>query len=223
MKSLIEKNFAFFLPYLALSAICIVTLSRVTKDQIHIYINQHHTSFFDAFFKYITYLGELGAFPPLVLIILLFVSYRKSALFVCANAMSGVFVQILKRFLFSDHSRPVKYFSGMYDLRMVEGVTVHSNYSFPSGHSTTAFSTFLVLAMFSNNRYIKFACFVFASLTAFSRVYLSQHFLSDIVAGSFIGVVFALGSELFLSKKNPRWFSKSLYSSYVKNDTPANC
>ncbi len=194
-----------------------------TKGQIHIFINQHYNSFFDTFFKYITYLGDLAVFAVFVILILLFVSYRKSVLFACATLLSGIFVQLLKNFIFSNHLRPIKYFAGSYNLRMVEGVSVHTNYSFPSGHSTSAFSIFLVLAMFTNNKYIKFMCFVVASLTAFSRVYLSQHFLSDIVAGSFIGVIFALGTELFLNTKNPQWFSKSLYTSLTRNNTPENC
>ena len=223
LKSLVVKNLAFFLPYLVLVALCIVTLLRFTKSQIHIFTNQHYNSFFDFLFKYISYLGDIGVFALFVVIILLFISYRKSVLFACATVLSGIFVQLLKHFLFSDCSRPLKYFAGLYNLRLVEGVTVHSSYSFPSGHSTTAFSIFLVLAMFTRNNYLKFVCFVFASLTAFSRVYLSQHFLSDIVAGSFIGVVFALGSELFLRTKNPHWFKKSLYTSLVKNNIPESC
>lgn len=210
MKSLFVKNEAFFLPYLVLLALCCATLLTFSKSQIHIFINRYHNSFADILFKYITNLGDLSYFALFVLIVLLFISYRKSALFASATLLSGLFVQLLKTFLFSDCPRPVNYFTGLYHLRLVEGVTVHSSHSFPSGHSTSAFSIFLVLAMFTDNNYLKFFCFVLASLTAFSRVYLSQHFLGDIVAGSFIGIVFVLGLELFFRTKNPHWFDKSL-------------
>jgi membrane-associated phospholipid phosphatase len=204
------KNSAFIVPYLFLAASCSVILAYFSKSQIHIFINRHNSPLFDFIFKYITYLGDLGVFGAFVIVVLLFVSYRQAALFASATLLSGIFVQLLKHSLFADCSRPLKYFSGLYNLRLVEGVTVHSSYSFPSGHSTSAFSIFLVLAMFTRNHYLKFACFTLASLTAFSRVYLSQHFLNDAVAGSLLGVVFALGVELFLNTKEPQWFSKSL-------------
>jgi membrane-associated phospholipid phosphatase len=59
--------------------------------------------------------------------------------------------------------------------------------SFPSGHATSAFALFLCLAFLSANRYIKLISFMSACFIAFSRVYLSQHFLIDIYFGSIIG------------------------------------
>jgi membrane-associated phospholipid phosphatase len=64
--------------------------------------------------------------------------------------------------------------------------------SFPSGHATSAFAIFTSLALVSNNKFLKIIFFLFAFLSAFSRTYLSQHWLVDITIGSLIGTLFSL-------------------------------
>tara|TARA_Y100000034_G_C6872043_1_gene398290 strand:- start:617 stop:1156 length:540 start_codon:yes stop_codon:yes gene_type:complete len=58
-------------------------------------------------------------------------------------------------------------------------------YSFPSSHATVAFSTIV----FMNKEFpkLKWIFIVVAVLIAFSRVYLSVHYASDIIAGGFLG------------------------------------
>jgi membrane-associated phospholipid phosphatase len=77
--------------------------------------------------------------------------------------------------------------------------------SFPSGHATSAFAIFLAVALISGNRYVKVLCFIFACLVAFSRVYLSQHFLIDIIAGSMIGCIGTLAVYELFYKTDHRW------------------
>ena len=58
------------------------------------------------------------------------------------------------------------------------------------------------------------ALFCLALLVAFSRVYLSQHFLNDIYAGSLLGTASALLAWLILSRpaffREAKWMHKSL-------------
>jgi undecaprenyl-diphosphatase len=63
------------------------------------------------------------------------------------------------------------------------------NSSFPSSHAANAFALAFVLA----RRYRRaVALFVaLAAAVAFSRMYLNRHFLSDVVAGAFIGAACA--------------------------------
>ena len=65
---------------------------------------------------------------------------------------------------------------------------MHSFFSFPSGHTVSAFALFAFFAFLSKNKY-GFIWLIFAVLTAFSRIYLCQHFLIDTFAGSVIGTV----------------------------------
>jgi membrane-associated phospholipid phosphatase len=119
-------------------------------------------------------------------------------------------VQILKRIVFADYPRPAGYFQDTVQLHLVEGVRLLYGHSFPSGHSASAFALFLTLSVLSRNRFIQVISFVLACAVAYSRVYLSQHFLSDILAGSLIGVIGTLGLYTVFYKKDLKWHQWSL-------------
>jgi len=59
------------------------------------------------------------------------------------------------------------------------------NYSFPSTHATAVFAPIKVL----HREYPKLQWFwvIFATIVAFSRIYLKFHYLSDVIAGAVIG------------------------------------
>lgn len=62
------------------------------------------------------------------------------------------------------------------------------NLSFPSGHSANSFATAVVLTGFGGLGNLPI---LIAGVVAFSRVYLGQHFVSDVLAGATIGFVVA--------------------------------
>src|SRR6266481_1929228 len=59
-------------------------------------------------------------------------------------------------------------------------------FSFPSGHTMTAFSIALVLSYFYHG--MEVPVFFFAASIAISRIVLGMHFLSDVLAGAILGV-----------------------------------
>lgn len=67
-----------------------------------------------------------------------------------------------------------------------------SDFSFPSGHTTSAFAA--ATALFLVHRRYGFAALVFAALMAFSRLYLFVHFPTDILIGAVIGALCAWGA-----------------------------
>jgi membrane-associated phospholipid phosphatase len=70
-----------------------------------------------------------------------------------------------------------------------------SNSSFPSGHSTVAFAVATVLATaYSKTIWVPIVCYTFAALTAASRVYQNDHWISDVFIGSAVG--FAIGHTI---------------------------
>jgi undecaprenyl-diphosphatase len=66
-------------------------------------------------------------------------------------------------------------------------VSCGSGYSFPSSHAVNNFAGALILAYFIP-RY-KWWFFAFASIIAFSRVYVGVHYPSDVIGGSVIGLL----------------------------------
>ncbi|MBS4028665.1 MAG: phosphatase PAP2 family protein, partial [Ignavibacteriales bacterium] len=65
-------------------------------------------------------------------------------------------------------------------------VSCGSGYSFPSSHAVNNFAIATLLSMYFRNYRILF--FAFASLVAYSRVYVGVHYPSDIIAGALIGI-----------------------------------
>lgn len=59
-------------------------------------------------------------------------------------------------------------------------------FSFPSGHTMTAFSIALVLSYFYHG--VEFPLYFMALSIGVSRVVLGMHFLSDVLAGAILGV-----------------------------------
>ncbi len=61
----------------------------------------------------------------------------------------------------------------------------HKDYSFPSGHTCSAFIVAAILYYFSSPYVI--AVLPLATLMGFSRIYLGAHYPSDVVVGAIIG------------------------------------
>lgn len=69
-------------------------------------------------------------------------------------------------------------------------VSVPTDFSFPSGHTTSSFACATTLFLF----YPKIGlCFlIFACIMAFSRIYLFVHYLSDVVFAALLGITIAI-------------------------------
>jgi membrane-associated phospholipid phosphatase len=211
MKKLISENRFFFLPYVLFLLVCTFLLLTFTKPGLHIWLNQAHSSFFDGFFRYLTHLGD-GTMIAILTIIFLFVKYRYAIAFLMGSLLTAGVVNLFKKVLLDDMYRPSKYFElfETYQLHLVEGVNQHSLQSFPSGHTATAFNVFLMLALVCKNQYLKGALLLLAVLVAYSRVYLSQHFIIDITVGSIISVILLLASFYWVEKWNKTWLNSSV-------------
>lgn len=79
-----------------------------------------------------------------------------------------------------------------YTFHTVEGVSLHSSLSFPSGHTAAAFALMFAISILCKHNWQRVLCLAIAVLTGFSRIYLSQHFLEDVLAGSVVGILSTL-------------------------------
>ena len=213
--------------YLGLLLIVLGLLYIYPKPELHLLLNSFHNSIEDTFFKYYTILAEW----PLYILALLPIFWKRYDLtifFAVSEITAGTLLQILKFFFSSD--RPASVFEHYHNLILpvVDGVNLHHSNSFPSGHASTFFVFFTCCSLVLAYRYKKscahnrakwclinlvmISMLVLAALGAYSRVYLSQHFLSDVCVGSIIGfitpcLVFYFGKDKLLALKNK--FGKS--------------
>lgn len=203
MKSIFRDNKHFLIPYLLFLLAGGIIIMLNEKGKLHLFFNQYHHPVADKILPLTTELGH-GVAAVIATILLLFVKYRYAIIVGLANILSGAIAQGLKQMVFSDAPRPYKLLEGVKQLYLVPGIDMHSYYSFPSGHATTAFTLYFCLALIARNGWVKALLFLLSLSVAFSRVYLSQHFFSDIYAGSLIGVAVSL--TVFYLVENSRRF-----------------
>ena len=188
MKAFIKNNRVFLILYAILIATSAYYLLNFDKVQIHLNINKlTGNPVIDVFFKYFTHLGD-GLVAIIIAAIILLLNARNGIYVLTTYLVSGITTTILKKQIF-DVDRPHFVFHEYlyhYKINYIEGVDMLGMRSFPSRHSTSAFAIFISLALITENKILKLTFFLIAFLAAFSRTYLSQHWLVDITVGSLI-------------------------------------
>ncbi len=184
LKAALNKS-GFYIYYLFL-VIGIFALLLCAKGDFLLWLNAHHNSTFDFFFKYWTHLGD-GLVFAFLGILFIMTSYYNTIVLIFAVISQTIIVQGLKRFVFDDVVRPKLFFEDFDAIYQVPGVEIHASNSFPSGHTATAFTMAVLLSLMIKNKYWTALLMLIAILVGLSRVYLLQHFFIDIYFGSLIG------------------------------------
>lgn len=190
-------------------AIAVCFLLFYGKTRSHIVLNEFHAPVSDTLFKYLTLLGH-GLFIIVLSILISLLRIRWFLLILLSFIISGLLAQFFKLVIFPDVVRPVAYFDGIYHLHLVHGVKMLRSHSFPSGHSASAFALFFALAHIVRRRFWELFWLIIAIAVAYSRVYLSQHFLIDILGGSFLGILSVFISLTILNRINKPWLNMNL-------------
>jgi membrane-associated phospholipid phosphatase len=189
LKSFLKNNFAVLTIYIAIVTVALYFAAVYGKIAVHININSMvGNTFWDNFFLYITYLGD-GLIMPFLLIAILFYNVRTGIYSSISFFAATIVTNVLKYKFYDNVDRPSHVFDWTIrkPLHFVEGVDIHIHNSFPSGHSTQVFAIFMCLVFTTTKQSYKILFLLIALVSAFSRVYLSQHWLIDITAGSLIG------------------------------------
>ncbi len=200
---ILKENRFYTRLLLLFCAVGLLVMAKYPKGAIVLAFNHVHTPFMDILFKYMTYLGDGFVIIPISILIFLFKNRFHGILLVITYSVNGIIIQLLKHTIYKDMTRPyvelVKHLGNTY--HEVEGVTVHSFNSFPSGHSNAAFTFFMVLTFISKNKQWGMLFFVTALVTAVSRIYLFQHYFMDVYAGMMYAFFVTLGIYHFITKK----------------------
>ncbi|HXB10083.1 MAG TPA: phosphatase PAP2 family protein [Puia sp.] len=204
LKAIIAGNRLFFAFWGLFFVIGLLFLLYVGKAASFVDLNPYHQTTLDKIFIWITYLGD-GIFSVIVIVLLLLRRRWSFATQVTAAFLfSALVAQILKN-IFS-MPRPKEFFPpGTYPY-FIDGVTNHGFASFPSGHTTSIFALATMLALFTADQRAKLACLLAAVLVGYSRIYLGQHFLGDVLTGSVIGMIVAVLVHWLFVARGGRWF-----------------
>jgi undecaprenyl-diphosphatase len=69
---------------------------------------------------------------------------------------------------------------------------IESDYAFPSGHTSSAFATATSLAIATKKWYVAVPAFAWSASVGYSRIYLGQHYPSDVIMGAIVGTSSAI-------------------------------
>ncbi len=192
----IKDHRFFFYGYLIILIAGSLLLLRYGKAGSFLLLNQYHSTALDYFFIAYTYFGD-GLFALLLAVIFYFIvkNQKLAVILLIAYSTTGILAQVIKPIVHS--LRPETYFSPQRLSFFINNIIHSGDNSFPSGHTVTAFAVAAVLAMHTANKWHLFLLLFAAVMVGYSRVYLSQHFVLDVLAGSFIGVLGGLLCVLF--------------------------
>ena len=167
----------------------IQNIDILVVEKIYRFQHNLNSELFNRIMIFFTNLGDHGTvWIAIALILLLNKKYRKTgilafvSLAICSLAVNIILKPLIQR------PRP---FTEIADIIML--IKTPKDYSFPSGH--TAASFVMVYIFFKHIKKYFIPVFITGILIAFSRMYLSVHYPSDILAGLIIGTFSGLAGE----------------------------
>ena len=169
----------------------VLIISFIFDKTILNFVVTHRIHFLDVFMVLINVsLSEIALFLLLTLLFFYIKDLRKHIPLLWLSMLLALIISALLKILV-ERQRP--------DVSTLIAV---SSFSFPSGHTTVAFSAVpLIQRVFKK---LKWFWISLAIIIALSRVYVGVHYLSDILAGGIIGYVTG-------------YSALKLYSKFLKN------
>ncbi len=170
----------------------ILTLISFFIDSVFIkFISSIRFDVLNGIFSALTYLGNFEIFLMIALIItVFFLIHKKPFIAFWFSIIGSVLFGILVKYVIG-RTRP-------FEDSIISNLVPAALSSFPSAHAIAAFSVLPFLnKAFPKSKIIFWSL---AILVAFSRIYLGVHYLSDVIAGAFIGYGVAY-LFLYLGKK----------------------
>lgn len=196
------------------------TFASFDSAILDFYYNLHKSSaggFFDFFFKNFTLLGEDGIF--LILLSLIFLLFKKTRK-VGAGMLGGIIIGALFTNITIKQvvARPRPYATTeLFQSRWLEvNGRLESEYSFPSGHTTSAMAAMTPIFLFCKKN-VSWLAFLFVIVMGASRNYIFVHYPSDILGGIIVGGLAGVLAYLIVRAFYEKVFPKNKLGAFVMN------
>ncbi|MCU0321604.1 MAG: phosphatase PAP2 family protein [Chitinophagaceae bacterium] len=197
------KNFAIAATITAVASLLLFYCSyAIGKNEFFLLLNNNYGTTADIFFTIFTYLGD-GAIWAVLLFVFIKYSKQNIPLLIAAFVICTLLVQVCKYVIIPDAFRPIKAIAATHLIHIVKGMEPHETASFPSGHTSAAFSFFLIGCLLIHKKWIVPIGFIYAILVGYSRVCLAQHFPFDVAAGMLVGII-TVGLSILIQQ----WLNK---------------
>jgi undecaprenyl-diphosphatase len=186
---------------LLLLSLCIFKVSAQSQWEVDAVRNINPTNPDNTFWKGLSASAEpIAVALPLGMFATSLISHnkqlQKQSLEVLGSlVIASATTQLLKRIV--QRPRPYQTYTDIYPDKIDNG------YAFPSGHTTTAFSTAASLSIITKKWYVAVPAFAWATGVAYSRIYLGQHYPSDVFMGALVGTASGFASHWLMKKINP--------------------
>lgn len=170
------------------------------KENFFLLLNRDLGKFGDFFFEYATYLGD-GIVWVIFVLFFLWKDKKQLLLIILSIIISTIIVHFVKGSVFINQPRPLEALPQLKNIiHTIPNIEIHLVGSFPSGHTTQAFTMFILLCLLYNKNWILWLGFILAILVGYSRVYQAQHFPIDVAGGIIVAIV-TVFSSIYINNK----------------------
>ena len=169
------------------------------KNEAFLFLNANLGLVTDKVFEYSSYLAEGWIWIPYFIVLVGL--YKKDKAFILMNFLiSTLLTQFAKNFIFDSAMRPMASGLDASQIHTVSSVEIHTFNSFPSGHTATAFTLFILTTYLFPNKQVFIIGLIYALICSYSRIYLAQHFPLDLAGGILVALL-TLPISIFIRQK----------------------